>query len=222
PNLRLPGVGAAVSVPGFAGGPRLVLVHREGAAQTHLAAGFGVAHRTGAAWAALTVAWQVLGGGLSSRLNAVLREDRGYTYGFLTEPVPVGGAGLLVAEGAVHAEVTGESLGLLLAEVRRLAGGGITADECASAVQALTFGAAARYETAQAVADALASAVGDGLPVDHVDDLFRVLRELDAGTVSAAVSRHMASAAPVVVAVGDARVVRGTLESLGFPLTVVG
>jgi predicted Zn-dependent peptidase len=202
-------------------GPRLVIVHRAGAVQTQLSFGHHVPGRDHPDWAPLTVAGQVLGGGLSSRLNAVLREEKGYTYGMHAGLMRLQDSGLFLAEGAVHTEVTGLAVADALTGLRSLLEG-ITADECHTAVRSLADSAPTRYETARAVAAEIADAAANGLPADYPRNYFDAVRQTTPEVAAAAYARHVDPDALTVIAVGDADQIQDPLEKLDFAeVTVV-
>ena len=60
---------------------RVVIVDRPGAVQTQLLIGRIGPDRHDRAWPALVLGTYCLGGTLTSRLDRVLREEKGYTYG---------------------------------------------------------------------------------------------------------------------------------------------
>jgi predicted Zn-dependent peptidase len=217
PEQALPEAGPVTGTDG----PRLVIVHRGGAVQTQLSFGHHVPGRDHPDWAALTVAGQVLGGGLSSRLNAVLREEKGYTYGMHAGLMRLRDRGLFLAEGAVHTEVTGPAVADALAGLRSLLEG-ITADECHTAVRSLADSAPTRFETARSVAAEIADAVASGLPADYPRRYFDAVRETTSDAAAAAYARHIDPAALTIIAVGDADQIQEPLEKLDFAeVTVV-
>src|SRR5204862_7905729 len=114
--------------------------------------------------------------GLGSRLSAVLREEKGYTYGMHTGLMRLQDRGLFLAEGSVHTEVTGPAVADALTGLRGLLEG-ITADECHTAVRSLADSAPTRYETARSVAAEIADAVANGLPADDPRRYFHAVRE---------------------------------------------
>lgn len=200
-------------------GPKLIVVHRPGAVQTQLSIGHHAPGREHPDWAALKVAAHVLGGGLTSRLNALLREEKGYTYGIRSGLRALRGAGLFVTEGAVHTEVTGEAVADALAGLGLA--GGATHDECVSAVRALADSAPGQYETARSVAAELADAAAHGLPVDYPRRLIDAIRQATPDGVTEAYTAHISPDALTVVAVGDAEVIAAPLEKLGFAAVTV-
>ncbi|WP_289008760.1 pitrilysin family protein [uncultured Thermomonospora sp.] len=201
-------------------GPRLVIVDRPGSVQSYLCVGHGVPGRDHADWPALTVACHVLGGGLTSRLNALLREEKGYTYGMRAGLVRLRHCGIFVAQGAVHTEVTADALTDMLGALRSVLEG-VGEGECRAAVSALADSAPSDYETARAVASELADAASAGLGADYPRRYLEDLRAVTADGVTRAYGEHIDQDALTVVIVGDAGKIRGPLEDRGHAPTVV-
>src|SRR5450759_3710161 len=97
---------------------RVVIVDRPGAVQTQLLIGRIGPDRHDPAWPALMLGTYCLGGTLTSRLDRVLREEKGYTYGVrafqqvLRSPAPQAsdgarGASVLAISGSVDTASTG-------------------------------------------------------------------------------------------------------------------
>ncbi|MBC6457326.1 insulinase family protein [Actinomadura sp. HBU206391] len=210
--------GSALPAPDMARpgpGPRVVIVHRPGAVQTQLSFGHGIPGRDHPDWAALAVTAHVLGGGLTSRLNAVLREEKGYTYGMRAGLLRLRHCGLFIAEGAVHTEATAPAVADALTSLRS-ALDGITGKECASAISALADRAPANYETARAVAAELADAAASDLPADHPQRHLDAIRATSPQRAAEAYAAHVDPDALTIVAVGDADQIRDPLAELGF------
>ncbi|GAA1581242.1 pitrilysin family protein [Actinomadura kijaniata] len=202
-------------------GPRIVVVDRPGSVQTYLSIAHGVPDRSHGDWPLLSVASHVLGGGLNSRLNAVLREEKGYTYGVRTGLLRLRHCGLMITQGSVHTEVTGDAVADALHGLRSVVADGIAEDECASSVRALADRAPAEYETSRSVAAELADAAANGLGTDYPSRHLAAVRAATPETVARAYRRHVDPEALTVVAVGDAAQIREPLEKLGYaPVTV--
>ena len=87
-----------------------------------------------------------------ARLDAVLREEKGYTYGMRSSFRPRIGSGLFVTSGSVRADTTVEALGDAL-DILEAAREGFTPAETRSGIDFLSQTAPGRYATADAVAD---------------------------------------------------------------------
>ena len=105
--------------------------------QVHLSVGVRALARSDPDRAALAVANQALGGGLSSRLFQEIRERRGLTYSVYSDVSAWSDAGALVVYAATAPARAAEVLGLLHAELDRLASGGISGRELEVAVGGL-------------------------------------------------------------------------------------
>jgi predicted Zn-dependent peptidase len=200
---------------------RIVVVDRPGSVQTYLSFGHGVPDRSHHDWPSLMVASHVLGGGLTSRLNAVLREEKGYTYGMRAGLLRMRHCGLFIAQGAVHTEVTADAVTDALTELRGILSRGIDADEHGASVRALADRAPAEYETARSVAAELADVSANGLGPDYPSAYLAAVRASTPDGVARAYNTHIDPEALTIIAVGDATQIREPLEALGYaPVTV--
>lgn len=212
---------------------RVVIVDRPGAVQTQLLIGRVGPDRHDRVWAAQVLGTYCLGGTLTSRLDRVLREEKGYTYGVRAfgqvlrsaAPDPSGGApgaAMLAISGSVDTPNTGPALEDLWKVLRTLAAEGLTDAERDVAVQNLVGVAPLKFETAASVAGTLADQVEQHLPDDYQAQLYVQLAET--GTVEATAAA--VSAFPVVrlvtVLVGDASQIKEPVKALGIgEVTVV-
>ncbi|MDF9816117.1 pitrilysin family protein [Streptomyces sp. SPB162] len=207
---------------------RVVIVDRPGAVQTQLLIGRTGSDRHDPVWAAQVLGTYCLGGTLTSRLDRVLREEKGYTYGvrafgqvLLSTPEGTG-ASLLAISGSVATEVTGPALADAWQVIRTLAAEGLTDDERDVAVQNLVGVAPLRYETAAAVAGTLADQVEQFLPDDFQAQMYARLARTGTVEATAAVVSAFPPDRLVIVLVGDASAIEGPVTELGLgPVKVV-
>ncbi|WP_055689797.1 M16 family metallopeptidase [Streptomyces prasinus] len=207
---------------------RVVIVDRPGAVQTQLLIGRVGADRHDRVWAAQVLGTYCLGGTLTSRLDRVLREEKGYTYGVrafgqVLRSAPDGtGASLLAISGSVDTPNTGPALQDLWTVLRTLAAEGLTDAERDVAVQNLVGVAPLKYETAAAVAGTLADQVEQHLPDDYQAELYRRLAATGTVEATAAVVNAFPVDRLVTVLVGDAAKTKEAVEALGIgEVTVV-
>ena len=145
---------------------RVVVVDRPGSVQTEIAVGWpGPDRPRRDGWAPYPVLSFVLGGSPSARIDAVLREDKGYTYGIRSSFRPRVAAGSFLTSGSVRSEVTVEAVEILLG-ILDGARDGFTDAEVRSGVDFVSKTAPGRYATADAVADETAALALEGLPLD--------------------------------------------------------
>ncbi|MEU7649139.1 M16 family metallopeptidase [Streptomyces huasconensis] len=207
---------------------RVVIVDRPGAVQTQLLIGRIGPDRHDRVWPAQVLGTYCLGGTLTSRLDRVLREEKGYTYGVrafsqVLRSAPDGtGAAMLAISGSVDTASTGPALEDLWTVLRTLAAEGLTDAERDVAVQNLVGVAPLKYEMAASVAATLADQVEQNLPDDFQARLYRQLAatgtvEATAAVVSAFPEDHL-----VTVLVGDAAQIEEPVRALGIgEVTVV-
>lgn len=195
---------------------RAILIDRPGAVQADVRlGGFGV-DRTDPRWADLTVATYAVGGGFLSRLNAVLREDKGYTYGVRLGLSPMRRGGSFALSGSFRTEVVGDAL-QLSHELLETRGDPIRGSEVADAVSYFTGVSPLRYATADGVADQAATQVLMGLAEDYVDSSLAALRQVTAESATAAYESLVRSDELTVVVVGDAERLADPVRAAGYP-----
>ena len=217
--------GATAVVVGDLTGDRL------GAVQTQLLIGRAGPDRHDPVWPALVLGTYCLGGTLTSRLDRVLREEKGYTYGVrafpqvLRSPAPdsaaAPGASVLAISGSVDTASTGPALADLWTVLRTLATGGLTDPERDQAVQNLVGVAPLRYERAASVADTLADQVEEHLPDGYQAQLYTRLASTSTEAATAAVVAAFPARQLLTILVGDAAQIREPVGALGIGAVTV-
>ena len=203
---------------------RVVIVDRPGAVQTQLLIGRIGPDRHARGWPALVLGTYCLGGTLTSRLDRVLREEKGYTYGVrafeqvLRSPAADGatGASVLAISGSVDTASTGPALDDLRTVLRTLAADGLTGAERDTAVQNLVGVAPLKYERAASVAGTLADQVQQHLPDDYQAQLYVRLTETSTAEATAAVIAGFPENRLVTILVGDASQISAPVGALGI------
>jgi zinc protease len=193
---------------------RVVVVDRPGSVQTELAIGGIGPDRRVEGWAAYPVLGFVIGGSPTSRLDAVLREDKGYTYGIRASYRPRRRGGLFMTTGSVRADATIESLGLVVG-LLNAAREGFTEDEVRSGVDFLGKTAPGRYATADSIADEAASMALDDLDTTFTTRTLQEMRDLTPDDLATAYSRF-ADGAWTIILVGDASAIAEGVSDLGM------
>lgn len=201
---------------------RVVVVNRPGSVQTQVLAGRLGPDRHDAVWPSLSIGTYCLGGTLTSRLDKVLREEKGYTYGIRALNQSLRSGSLLAITGSVETDVTGDAIADMVTVLTTLAAEGLQDDERDAAVQNLVGVAPLKYQTSRAVADSLADIVAQRLPDDYLPGLYARLGAVATADASDAAVAGFDPARLVIVLVGDAAQIREPLEALGLgPVTVV-
>lgn len=207
---------------------RVIIVDRPGSVQTQLLIGRIGPDRHDPGWAAQILGTYCLGGTLTSRLDRVLREEKGYTYGVRAFAQPLrsnadgSGRALLAISGSVDTASTAPALADTWTILRTLAAEGLTDSEREEAVQFLVGVAPLKYETAGSVAATLADQVEQHLPDDYQAEVYRLLAALDTDAATKAVVAAFPPEHLVTVLVGDASVIADQVKELGIgEVTVV-
>jgi zinc protease len=112
----------------------------------------------------------ILGGGaFSSRLYREVREKRGLAYGVYDSLTWFDHAAVLVGGTATRSAVTGEAIGIIESEIRRLAETGPIEQEVADAKSYLEGSYALGLDTSAKVAGQLVQMQLDNLGIDYID-----------------------------------------------------
>ena len=193
---------------------RIVLVDRPGSVQSELSVGCaGPDRRAEGGWAAYPVLAFVVGGSPNARVDAVLREEKGFTYGIRSGFRPRRRGGLFVTNGSVRADSTVESVKLLL-EILESGREGFNDNEVRAGIDFISKTAPGRYATADAVADEAATMALDGLTTQFTTDNLLAMQSLDNDALVEAYRRWVDGQWTVVV-VGDASLYADQLKELG-------
>ena len=192
------------SSPAREGGRRIVVVDRPGSPQTELRVGHvGVARSTGD-FHAISVLNAIVGGLFNSRLNNLLREARGYTYGINSSFDMRRHAGPFTVRCAVQTEVTVPAITDILGELARIRDGVVEPAELTTARDYLVGVFPLRFEAAAQVAGAITGLVVNGLPDDELDRYRPAIAAVSAEQVLTAAQAHIRPDAASIVMVGDA------------------
>lgn len=203
-----------------ADGQRVVhLVDLPGAVQTQIrVSGIGV-DRTSLDFAPLQVAVNAMGGSFGSRLNTVLREEKGYTYGVHFSVAPARLSGTWAVSASVRTEVSADAV----AETLRIMDltEDFTGDEVTDAVNQQLGIAPLRYDTAGAIANQAATLAAAGWEADFVNLHFARVAQVTPGSASAAYRKVVRPDNAHIVLVGDASQLLPQLEAAGYAVQPV-
>ncbi len=201
-------------------GRRVVIVDRPGSPQTEVRIGHVGVPRRIPDYHAVVVMSAILGGLFDSRLQRLLREERGYTYGVHAGFDMRRVAGPFAVRMAVHTEATVPAVRDALAVLERIKVDPPTAAELDAARDFLIGVFPLRFESAAQVVAAIGGLVALGLPDDELDRYRPAIAAVTADEVVAAAA-HVRPAEASVVLVGDAaRILADLGEELG-PVEIV-
>jgi zinc protease len=195
---------------------RVILVDRPGSVQSTLRLGHRAPHRAHPEYVPITLAATVLGGAFTSRLNHLIREVRGYTYGIRGDFAMTRRFGRFGVSAAVQTAVTVPALLDTVAEISRMRADGVDESELEVARTWRAGQLSVEMQTPGAIAGALATLVVHGLPDDYHASLRGRLLGATVDEVSAAAAEHLNPAGLSIVVEGDASVIRDELVASGL------
>ena len=195
---------------------QLLLVPKEGLNQTVIALGRPAVKAGSPEEIPLQIAGTIAGGFFGSRLNMNLRERKGYSYGVFSSLDARRGTGVLLAGGAMRADVTGVALTELVNELKGLKQTPITEAEFLAAREGLIRAIPGTFDSVADLSTAAANLFYKELPLDRFAQVARALEQTDRATVQASAEKYFDPALMQVVLVGDPATVRSQVEPLGL------
>jgi predicted Zn-dependent peptidase len=200
---------------------RTLVLEKADAPQSYLLLAMPGLQRTSDAYVTGTVAFQVLGGGMASRLFRNLREEKGYTYGVYARGDARKLAGVSYVVGSVKADVTGPAVKEILGELKRLRAEPIPAEELEEAKSSLVLGLPADFATAGATAGRIADLVVHGLPDDYWNRYADKVKQVTAADVQKFAEAYLDPSRITLVMVATPDTVKAQLADLPLgPLEV--
>jgi predicted Zn-dependent peptidase len=197
-------------------GRRAILVDRPGSVQSTLRLGHRAPQRAHPDYVAMTLAATVLGGAFTSRLNHLIREVKGYTYGIRGDFAMSRRFGRFGVSSAVQTAVTVPALTDTVGEIARMRLDGVTEAELEVARSWRAGQLSVDMQTPGSIAGALATLVIHGLPDDYYATLRQQLLAATVAEVSAAAAEHLHPQSLTLVVEGDAAMVRDELVAAGL------
>ena len=207
-------------VPASAG--RIVLVDRPNSPQSVIFAG-RVLPMTGQTRGTepIMLANDVMGGGFLSRLNADIREEKGWSYGVFSGISGNVGPSMLAISAPVQADRTGDSIKAIITDMKALpASKPVTGEELQRVTEGALRGLPNEFETNYAVERAIAKNARLGRPENYYETLAQTYRGIDAATIGKAASAYLQPEGLTFVVVGDRKLVEPQLQELGLPIEV--
>ena len=193
------------------GGPRLVFVDVPDASQTTLRVHLPGWASTDPAAATGDLAIIALGGTFTSRLNRLLREEKGYTYGARARSGGSPVEGTVVVTTAVQRDVTAPALVDLIGELKKLPDG-VTDEEVGKAAGARRTGAIEAMSSRASIADTFLGLVQDGREAGALAADLATVGAATRADVDATLGHPSLDQALIVVA-GDLSVIRAPVEA---------
>jgi predicted Zn-dependent peptidase len=192
---------------------RTILVDRPDSVQSTLRIGHRAPERATPDYVAMTLAATVLGGAFTSRLNHLIREVKGYSYGIRGSYAMTRRFGRFEVAAGVQTAVTVPAIVDTLGEIARTQLDGVTEEELSVARSWRAGQLSVEMQTPSSIINALSTLVVHGLPDDYYATLRRDYLDATVEQVSAAAAAHLHPRGLTLVIEGDAAVIRDELTA---------
>lgn len=195
----------------------IYLVNRPGAAQSTFAIGNPGPPRNTPDYYALQVMNTILGGMFQSRLNANIREEKGYSYGVSSSFGFGKGPGPFRAGGDVVSDKSAPALVEFMKELRGITGSRpITDEELATAKDALIQRLPGSFASVQAINSALSALWIQELPADYYLQYGKRIAAITKEDVVRVAKRYIDLDHLSIVIVGDRAATEASLQATGI------
>jgi zinc protease len=200
----------------------IYIVDKPGAAQSTLAIGHPGPPRSTPDFYAIQVMNLMLGGMFQSRLNANIREEKGYSYGVNSGFSFGRGPGPFRAGGDVQTAKTDASLIEFMKEFRGIAGSRpVTDEELTMAKDALVQRLPGQFASVTAINSAIASLWQQGLPGDYYQKYGAAVAAITKEDVLRVAKQYIDPDHISMVIVGDRASIEAPLKATGFGPIVI-
>ena len=200
----------------------IYLADKPGAAQSVVRAGHLTVPRHDPGYLALNVLNYIFGGQFGARLNMNLRQDKGYSYGYMSSIDWNLGPSMLISGGGVQTAVTKETVIETLKEFNDITGDRpVTSDEFNDAIAGILRSMPSQFETQYQIISQLTRLVAFDLPDDYFVEFPRTLNRLELDEIRSAAVNHIDTRNLNIVIVGDASVISPGLEELGLSVVEI-
>jgi zinc protease len=195
----------------------IFLVDKPGAAQSTFAIGRPGPARNTPDYYALQVMNTMLGGMFQSRLNANIREEKGYSYGVSSNFGYGKGPGPFRTGGDIVTEKSDAALVEFMKELRGIVGGRpITDEELTVAKEALVQRLPATFASVSSINGALTTLWVQNLPDDYYQQYAKRIAAITRDDVLRVAKQYVTVDKLAIVIVGDRKVIEAPLKATGI------
>ena len=200
----------------------IFLADKPGAAQSVVRSGHLTIPRKDPRFMSLNVFNYIFGGQFGARLNMNLRQDKGYSYGYMSSVDWNLGPSMLVAGGGVQTSVTKETVIETLKEFEGITGDRpVTDAEYRDAIDGIMRSIPSQFETQYQIIGQLTRIVTFDLPDDYFVQFPQRLTEMTLEDVRSAGSELLDVDHLNIVIAGDASEIEPGLSELGLPIVPI-
>lgn len=200
----------------------IYVVDKPGAAQSSFALGLPGPPRDTPDFFAIQVLNTILGDQFQSRLNADIRERKGYSYGVGSTFAFGKGPGAFRAGGDIVSAKTDSALIEFMTQLKGVRGEiPITDVELQTAKDLLIQGLPARFASVSGVNGAITELYLEGLPQDYYQTFAERVRAVTGADLQRVAQRYIDTDHLVIVIVGDRKSIEAPLKALNYGPVVV-
>ena len=202
---------------------KIYLVDKPGAAQSVVNIGLPGPPRNTPDYFALQVLNTILGGQFQSRLNANIREEKGYSYGVNSGFSYGKGPGAFRAGGAIVGDKTDAALVEFMKEFKGILGDKpITDEEIKTAKESLIQRLPQGFASVTGISGAITSLVTQGLPDDYYQTYAKNVSAVTKEDLLRVAKRYIDMKNLAIVIVGDRSKIEGPLKATEIaPITYI-
>lgn len=191
------------------------IVNKPGAVQSNLRIGHIGIPRNNPDYIAVTIMNTILGGYFGSRINYILREKHGFTYGARSYFNPHLYSGDFSVDTDVRNEVTDTAISLILDELKKITSENVTDDELETVKNYMTGVFPLQLETANAVATRVINLKLYNLPKDYYNKYISSISQLTKEDILNAAKKYITPDKIYIVVSGDSSVISDKLKKFG-------
>jgi len=202
---------------------KIYLVDKPGAAQSVVNIGLPGPPRNTPDFFALQVLNTILGGQFQSRLNANIREQKGYSYGVNSAFGFGKGPGAFRAGGAIFSAKTDAALIEFMKELKGIEGDRpITDEELKTAKDNLIQGLPGRFASVSAISSSITLLAVQGLPDDYYQNYAKNISAITKDDLLRVAKQYIDLDHLAIVIVGDRSAVEAALKATNIaPITIL-
>ena len=202
---------------------KIYLVDKPGSAQSVFNIGLPGPPRNTPDFFALQVMNTILGGMFQSRLNANIREEKGYSYGVNSNFAYGKGPGAFRAGGAIFSGKTDAALIEFMKELKGILGDRpIRDEEIKTAKDSLIQRLPQRFSSLTGISDTISGMVIYDLPDDYYQTYAKNIAAVTKEDLVRVAKRYIDLNHLAIVVVGDRATIEGPLKATGVaPITIV-
>jgi zinc protease len=194
---------------------RIILLDRPGAAQTELVIGNLTFDRRDPDWFPMSIVNAVFGNNPGSRLSRILRNEKGYVFTVQSLFGASRFTGAWQVRAGTRTDATGDTVAIILDQLRRLSAEPISGDELDAAKRNVVGSFALSLERPAYVLNNSYLRYRYGFSLDYWERYAPKMMAVTAAEAQAVAQKYMDPEKALIVAVGDASKIRGALEKFG-------